>query len=302
MVLMTAALQAVGKRVPAILLASNRFAGFKPETEQPLRVHEVKMNPALEEMKKAWAGCIEQIGLFEDYADKLGMIKGIQNSKRDIECFSIAIAAFQGENRFSEKAGLMLSALMNSSQEDGFIIHTSHLSLPPGYLGINCIKDILVKGSACKFLGFWMERGSITVTGDAGDYFGGIHGGKAIVEGDCGDYAGQGMFGGEVIVMGNARNYAGNLIRGGSLVVCKDAGTLVGNEMEGGSIIIRGNAAMGAGNGMKGGKIVVEGDAGEGVGYGMEGGEIHVHGKIESIAENLKHGRIFHKGSLIFEK
>ncbi|NYZ74132.1 hypothetical protein H0O00_03240 [Candidatus Micrarchaeota archaeon] len=87
-----------------------------------------------------------------------------------------------------------------------------------------------------------------------------------------------------------------------NITVKGNTGDVVGINMKGGTITVKGNAGKEGGWGMKGGTITVEGDAGELVGFGMEGGSIRLEGKYVHIAENIKHGSIFHKGKLIVDK
>jgi formylmethanofuran dehydrogenase subunit C len=86
-----------------------------------------------------------------------------------------------------------------------------------------------------------------------------------------------------IIVNGNACNSVGYGMRGGSIIVKGDAGSLIGSRMEDGTIAVNGNAGVF-------------------IGARMSGGEIHIEGGHGSIADNIIHGKIFHKGKLIVDK
>jgi hypothetical protein len=111
----------------------------------------------------------------------------------------------------------------------------------------------------------------------------------------------------------------------GNIAVLGDAGAEAGMCLRGGTIEVMGNAGDSVGCGhvftnltikrdpfaweespairyhMTGGRIMVRGDARDHIGDMMNGGEIHVDGEIGSIGD-IKGGKIFHKGRLIFDK
>ncbi len=106
----------------------------------------------------------------------------------------------------------------------------------------------------------------------------------------------------DMTVDGDAESTLGENMLGGSIIVEGAAKNMVGELMEEGSIIVKGDAGEHVGINMKGGVITVEGNAKKAAGWQMTGGEIRIEGDIESIAKNLIHGKIFHKGRLIVDK
>jgi formylmethanofuran dehydrogenase subunit C len=53
---------------------------------------------------------------------------------------------------------------------------------------------------------------------------------------------------------------------------------------------------------MRGGKIIIKGNRGKLVGGGMTGGTIRIEGELESLEKDIRDGKIYHKGKLIFPK
>jgi len=66
------------------------------------------------------------------------------------------------------------------------------------------------------------------------------------------------------------------------------------------NITVNGNVGRGIGWEMEGGSITVNGNAGKRVGQGMKDGEIHLQGDYVTLAGDIKGGKIYHKGKLIF--
>jgi len=252
----------------AILAASGRFGGYRREPLHDVRMLIVESSPALDELKKAWAGykCPdirrEYFSQEQIYAKILDRIKTSKYSATDVEEFSIALVEFQNEANFSYKAGFFLSALINNCQEDKFVIHTAHLE-HIDHLGFCNTKNITVDGDVGDFVGRQMKEGTITL-------------------------------------IGNAHDFIGSRMEGGVITVAGNAGDWSGYKMRGGTIIVRGNAGKEIGCTLKSGSIIVEGDVGESVGKKMEGGEIRVMGKYQNIAADIQGGEIFHKERRIF--
>jgi len=286
---MDAALHVV-KKIPATLSASSRFDGFRREPLHGVRIREVEMDPALEAMKSAWMMCriskdnngVTNLGM--NYCRMLELMDKRGYAAKDIERFSISLAEFQNEENFPIKAGLYLSALMNASEDTGFVIHTAHLGGSIENLGYHNSKDIKIDGHAGNGIGYDMHAGSIIVDGDAGGYVGAwMNGGSIIVKGDATDTAGTGMEGGAITIEGDALGW-------------------VGNKMRDGTITINGNAAYYAGSLMAGGTIIVNGHAGIEIGQEMEGGKLILNGGYGDISRHIRGGMIFLGEKLIFPK
>jgi len=111
-----------------------------------------------------------------------------------------------------------------------------------------------------------------------------------------------------ITVIGNVGDYLGYVMKGGSITVNGNAASEVGCQMEGGTITVNGNAWQHLGAGMGGGSIIVRGNAGKEVGANfwgkteMVGGEIHLEGDYESLGQDIRGGKIYHKGVLIVDK
>jgi hypothetical protein len=260
------------------LAMANRFGRYKPEEEKAVRKVEVVEDETLKQLKAAWKAFyyqhIAHTGIILNsrddeacygYPRALEIVKRLDYSVSDIENFSIALAEFQGEEYFGRKAGTFLSALMNHCNDKEFVIHTAHLANEIDSLGYKNTKNITVKGNAGLGVGHHMLGGSITVEGNVDDN-------------------------------------AGDSIGDGHITIKGSAGSSVGNSMSGGSILVEGDVGANCGNRMADGTITVNGDAGRSIGEDMEGGEIRIGGDIEGISKLMRHGKIFQKGELIFEK
>jgi len=144
--------------------------------------------------------------------------------------------------------------------------------------------SIIVRGNGGREVGKMMENGTITIEGDAGHSVGAyLEGGCITVKGDAGDYVGLYMSGGAIAVNGNAAGYVGKHMRQGTITIGGDAEQAVGWEMAGGVVRVKGNA-------------------GKDFGVFMSGGEIHLEGDYEDLADDIRGGKIYHKGKLIVDK
>jgi len=252
------------------LAVSKRFGRFKDEGEHAVRAPDVKRNEALENAWKKFAKEAKKntdSAYFnsENYRLALSLLEGISYSAQDVEKFSIACIQFQDENQFCSNAGLFLSALINNCKDDDFVINTRHLTETIWYLGYQNTKNIIVSGDIGAYLGFDMKYGTITV------------------EGDAGGYVGQLMEGGSIFVKGSAGNSVGASMKNGRITVGGDVSHQLGWAMEGGTIEVNGNASVNVG------------------GY-MKGGEIHIYGTLVSLDSEVRSGKIYHKGKLVFPK
>ncbi len=200
------------------LTMANRFGKYGPMNEKAVRTAEVKENQVLEQLKQAWMELIPGPYLSVDgyYEKTRKILKGLNCSAKDIENFSLALGEFQTGEQSSGKAGMFLSALINTGNEENHIIHTKHLG-PIDYLGYHNEKNITVKGDAKNFLGWEMGGGNVVVEGDVGDSLGYLmRGGSITVEGNAGEIIGW-MRGGTIIVKGNAGAVVGQYMRGGEI-------------------------------------------------------------------------------------
>lgn len=128
--------------------------------------------------------------------------------------------------------------------------------------------------------------------------------GTLIVDGDVGDYAGAGLRGGEVRIRGSARDLtacemAGGLLEIGGSVGDFAASTLPGSMdgMRGGTLIVRGDAGMRFGDRMRRGSALLFGDAGDFLASRMVAGTIALAGRCGAHpAYGMRRGSIVFAG------
>lgn len=239
----------VARRVPSVTHADskhkgrNRFGRYGPEQEQAVRMPEVVENETLRQLRDAWKRFDYNMQTVpeKNYATALIKIDKIECTAEDVRKFSVVLAEFQGEEKFAFRAGIFLSALINKSSGNDFVIHTNHLDVTLYYFG-------------------FLNTKNITVIGDTGGSFGSL------------------MQGGNVAVKGNAGLYVGYRMQGGTIVVERNAANCAGDEMNGGIIVVEGNAAF-VGRDMKGGEIHIKGNL-TCLGIDTKGGNIYHKGRL----------------------
>jgi hypothetical protein len=174
----------------------DRFKGIveeKEEVKNPI----VNKNKNVEKLKKVfkeyldWFSYNTSLLLRDVYIKALELIKekGINCTSKEIEEFSIELRAFEDHEEFEYATGVFLSALINSSGDKEFVIHTKHLKKKIKFLGYNTTKNIVIEGDTGDYVGYGMnEGGSITVNGDARDWVGEwmVKGSKIYLNGNYG--------------------------------------------------------------------------------------------------------------------
>lgn len=146
-------------------------------------------------------------------------------------------------------------------------------------------EDRLEIVGACEkldYIGYRMDTGTLSVSGNIGNYAGGkLSGGVLEIRGNVGDFCGHAMHGGRLIVRGNARDYCGGAISGhihglagGEIFVIGDVGNYCGDHIRRGLIAIRGDVGNYCGQRMKAGTIITSGQCGTVCGNGMVRGSI----------------------------
>jgi len=216
------------------MAADKRFGRYRKENKQTIREPERKLNEKLEQLRKVWEkfefSCVDlgndpSEGKKRNYRNALIALRGMPMTAKDIEGFSLAVLpnVFQKWDGVGDKAGFLLSAMINNCMERDFIVHTQHIAFELNYLGYRNSKNIIVIGNAGSGLGCEMSKGSI-------------------------------------LVKGSVTNYVGIDMNGGSITVEGDAGYEVGSSMKTGIIIIQGNTSHSVGADMKGGQIYIEGN------------------------------------------
>ena len=283
--------------------ADDRFGGYKPEIDSPVRKLKVEHGETLRELKTIFRKFLrknikgtQERGFLTAQDVAKEMIADISYTAKDVEKFSLVLAEFQHEKDFPERAGRFLSVLINKGKDSNYVLHTGHLE-HISYIGVENIKNIVIEGDGGDEVAYGMESGKIVLKGDTGSAAGDfLSGGELIIKGNSGNGLGRSMSGGKIILHGNLNNPC----------IYVSAGDM----MRGGEIIILGNVGDNLGHSTKGGKITVMGDAGDNVGTLMSGGEIHLNGEFGSLArENdnpnfayQRNGLIYHKGVLILDR
>jgi len=227
-------------RVPPVVAFGGKFGRYKPEQEKEVRKVQITEDEVLKQLKDAWRRYGP--GFFGySYETALKAVREISYSAADVENFCIALAEFQDEKHFSERAGYFLSALINNGKDSDYVIHTRYLGKELSQLGYKNTKNIVVNGNAGDWAGLQMGGGSITVNGNANARLGeGMRGGTIIVNGNVGPHAGSSMEGGSITVNGNAGYYVGYHMIGGTIILNGGVNSAVGIDIPGGKIYLNG--------------------------------------------------------------
>ncbi len=310
----------------------DRFGRYKPESSHEVRQLDIKNDQTLQQLTDAWLKFSPDFHLIHHQHPTAlqiiaDLVKDINYSSKDVEKFSIALAAFQDEEFFQKKAGLFLSVLINHGKDKNYTISVQHLQVKIDYLCMQNTKHVTIYGDAGHWCATGMRSGSILIKGNPAaasldisgiellydnNYLGKeMSGGKIIVESNVGHDPGQGMKGGTIIIKGNSWgagqdmedgliiiegnikiHYVGWKMQGGKIIVKGNVHVDVGPLMEDGIIVICGNTYL-VGSGMHGGVIYLKGGCKGTVGSEMYGGEVHVFGDEIRIAEDPTDFRLY---------
>ena len=117
------------------------------------------------------------------YDRAIELLSHLKYSVSDIKEFIITLSAFAKEQDFESKAGIFISALINTSPRRRFSIQLDNL--PPLHrLGYMNTKSITITGDVGILLGHSMAGGYLRVHGNAGNWLGyGMSKGKISVSG-----------------------------------------------------------------------------------------------------------------------
>lgn len=206
----------------------------------------------------------------------LSIAYSLRYSVADLEDFSRALAEFQHEADFSQRAGLFLSALVIEGFHDSYRIDTTHLLTRLDYLAKCCSKPLAVEGDVGNFFGEDAEGADLAVSGNAGDYLARKAKADFRVCGDVGKYAGLYFQAGHLRIMGNAGFGLGSHM--GVLNTTYQFGDSYPT-----TIVVDGSAGDNPGEFAKCGMIKIKLDAGDNVGFKKTGGDIYVNGQAKSV-------------------
>jgi hypothetical protein len=209
------------------MAARRRFGRYKDEEGKSVRQLEVEKDQRLEGVFRAWRKFTRALELAKpkEYYDKYNLaallVEDLFCDARTVEAFSLALSSFDGDI-----AGYFLSALINNSEGQDFVIHTQGHETRSDLLGFKNTKDIVVRGDVGHNTGYMMESGSIKIEGNSGCALGlDMRGGIISISGDAAD-VGEGMVGGEIHLNGNYWMISDKLMHGrvyqkGKLIVDK---------------------------------------------------------------------------------
>jgi glutamate synthase domain-containing protein 3 len=134
-----------------------------------------------------------------------------------------------------------------------------------------------------------LEKGTIKIEGDSGDYLGCLNNGAQIhVSGSAGQYLGDNMTRGTIIVDGDAGYGAGAYCYGGTIVVKGNAGDFAAVMNKGATILIAGSVGNEVATYMLAGDLVIAGNAGRNLGNYLIRGNIYLGGTWESLGHNTR--------------
>ncbi|MFH0860845.1 MAG: hypothetical protein V1921_06555 [Candidatus Altiarchaeota archaeon] len=186
----------------------------------------------------------------ERYQELLGMSVGLNVTPVQVQRIIERLEQDHSEEEYyADKAGLLLTALVQGSKSNEF--------------------EFTAK-KKLNYLGFMLEEGK-TVK----------------VNGDLGERIGRKMRGGSIDVSGSVGDEAGWEMRGGEITIGKDAGDWTGFEMHDGRIHVKGNTDGYAGSGMYDGEIQVDGNAGRKTAEGKRGGVLDIKGDVASWGDKI---------------
>jgi len=198
------------------LAVGSKFDKYHPEDAKEVRTAEVRPGK-VGELKVAWKNYKFEMGWWTIapdmvYRKALEAIKDVHYSARDVEAFAVALSEFQHEFAFAFKAGVLLSALINKSDETRFFIPTHHLDTLICCLGYRNTKNIIVNGNLSAWTGQSMQSGKIIVNGNVDNGVGKeMEGGSITVNGNAAEVVGWSMKGGEIHLNGGYEGIAGDV-------------------------------------------------------------------------------------------
>jgi formylmethanofuran dehydrogenase subunit C len=271
-------------RKPSTPTAIQSFDRYKDETEKGQAGIQVIDDIVMQRLTSAWKSF--DVSDFSDYDDASRLLKGMDCSPEDVQRFCVASKQFEDEEYFSDKLGVFLSALINTSSHDDFELSLGHLDSRLDSLCEYNSKNVKVIGNVGDSFGLSMIGGSLTLVGNAGEGVGRyMEGGRISVSGDVEQDLARCMEGGEIVIKGDAGIPGDAKLLEVFGIVHK---TGIAQSMKDGLVVIKGNVFSQVGQGMKGGEIHVLGD-------------MTVFGDMDVIGE-VEAGRICHKGMVIVDK
>ncbi|MFN3910063.1 MAG: hypothetical protein ACK4J0_02420 [Candidatus Anstonellaceae archaeon] len=161
---------------------SSIFKKHKPESDQI----ENKKNNRIQLLALYMSFRFNELNNVDVYYKKaFNLVNQIKPNSNEIEEFSKQLNLFESDPFFKIKAGLFLSALINSSEYQHFKIFTNSFQSKIHFLGFQNTKNIEIFGDSGNNLGYKMQNGTIVVHGNTGDNIGFLmQGGKIYLKGN----------------------------------------------------------------------------------------------------------------------
>ncbi len=129
-------------------------------------------NPVVEELCRTyelWNGSVQTgDSVYVMHSKSCVCIGANKFPSRDIKAFSLALKKYEEWFSFY-RAGVFLSALINTSEEKNFDLLFGLLEIIPNWIG--CFldgKNVNINGKATQCLGYAMSSGKIEISGSAG--------------------------------------------------------------------------------------------------------------------------------------
>ena len=161
--------------------ARKKFGRFKPDPPKQVRRARVERNNAVEQITDAVKELDAHIvrkssdvargrdkGRLVDmiYEKAAELAAGIECNANDITAFSLTMHENEKEMFFATSAGMVISALINKSEDQDHLIHAEFLTGAIAFVGYRNTKNITIEGK-CNFIGYEMTAGKIIVNGNA---------------------------------------------------------------------------------------------------------------------------------------
>ncbi|MFH0860779.1 MAG: hypothetical protein V1921_06225 [Candidatus Altiarchaeota archaeon] len=233
-----------GTRVVKLKLEDGQRSGNLPNLKDPL----VEKALRLYDLREGVSVDPTEAGFWDYHNDVTFEAGDLNVSPSQLqEVYSSLESRHGGDSQFSIRAGLLMTALIQSSKASEFNLTVAS---PLDYIGFslraenNADKRVTINGNVGDHTGDRMRGGEIHVTGDAGDYSGySMHGGIIRVDGSVKDDTGVAMVSGKIEVGGNAGQRTARLMRGGEVHVHGNAGDETADQIEAGTLKVDGTVS-----------------------------------------------------------
>ncbi len=288
--------------------AKSPFSKLGPATEREVWKENAVKDERMERLLDAWNAVKYQSAYVYpeyNYSNMLKALGDFHCTQAELDAFYVILKSAENERDFSPKAGMFISALVNTGSEENYHVSTRGFQKKLEYLGSWNEKDLTIDGDAGFALAYRCRRGTIVLNGNTGDEAGKEMSDSILtIKGNVGTHVGSESTGGTIVVEGSAGFSAGYYMQGGNLTIRGNCGDCVAWNCVGATITVEGNVGRSAGFEMRRGILRIKGNAGEEFCHGCRGGSIHLDGEYESLSSAIQGhtGQIFHKGVQIYPR